>query len=82
MKMPLRIVLIIAAVLLIALAAYYWTTPANALAGFVPGYDPHSTEPHAKHALASVLLAVVCLVGVWFSTGKKHSQDTPSESAE
>jgi len=82
MKTPLRIVLATAAVLFIALAIYYWMTPANALASFVPGYDPHVSEPHTKHALAAGLLAVGCLVGLWFSTGKKHVDESPSESAE
>jgi len=82
MKMLIRIALVVAAALLVALAVYYWMTPANALASFVPGYDAHVTGPHTKHALAAALLAVICLVGVWFSTGKKQSDGSPSESAE
>jgi hypothetical protein len=82
MKFPLRIALAVAAVLFFALAVYYFVTPANALVHFAPGYDASTTAPHTKHALAAALLGIGCLVGLWFSTGKKSGGDAASEASE
>jgi len=70
MKKPLTIVLIILAVAFLAIAVYYWATPADSLPHFVPGYEAGVKQVHFKHGLAALILAVASGVWAWFSTGK------------
>lgn len=63
----------IVGVVLIALAAVYWTTPAGALPAFLPGHEPHSLVHHTKHGLAALILGVFCFVLAWFQTGPKKA---------
>jgi hypothetical protein len=67
---------VILALIFIALACFYWITPADALPSYFPGYDATSTVIHFKHGLASLLLALALCVFAWFkSAGKsKHLQ--------
>ena len=57
----------------VALAVLYWTTPANALPAFIPGYDLTLTKIHYTHGLASMLLGVGLFVVAWFQSGRKSS---------
>jgi hypothetical protein len=74
---PLTVVLVVAAVVLIAIGVYYFVTPAHDLPAFVPGHEAHGTNHHTKHGLAAIGLAVVALVGAWFTTAPDdHSKST------
>jgi hypothetical protein len=73
MKKPLNILGIVLGIAFVALAAVYWTTPANALPSFFPGYDPALSVIHFKHGLGALIVGAALLVWVWFRTGKKSS---------
>jgi hypothetical protein len=62
---------VIAGLALIALAIYYWSTPADALPHFLPGYIATQTTPHFKHGVGSFIVGLGLLAYVWFATGKK-----------
>lgn len=79
MKRPQTIILGVLAVLFLALAVYYWVTPAQSLLHFMPGYEAGATQTHFKHGLAALILAIGCGVLVWFTTGKKPAASAPTE---
>ena len=63
----------IVGVVLVVLAFIYWSTPANALPSFLPGYSPALTTVHFKHGLGCFILALGAFAYTWFSTGKKSN---------
>jgi len=67
----LTIVLVVLGVALVALAVYYWVTPAGSLASFVPGHVAGSAHKHVKHGLAALILGIVCFLGAWMLSGRK-----------
>ncbi len=73
---PLTILLVVVAILLIAGGIYYFVTPAHDLASFVPGHETHGTNHHIKHGLLLIGLAIVALVGAWFTTAPERHPDT------
>jgi hypothetical protein len=66
--------LIALGVVLIALAVYYFVTPAGSLPSFVPGHQAGSSHHHTKHGLAVATLAIVAFIGAWFSTGPSQKR--------
>ena len=73
MKKVLPALLVALAVFYVIVAVYYWVTPASSLPTFMPGYQADYNQPHFKHGLASLVLAVACGILAWFLTGKKPS---------
>ena len=71
MKKMMVPILIIAGLIFLALAIYYWVTPAGSLPHGFPGYEAGSAHKHLKHGLAALILAVGAGVWAWFSSGKK-----------
>ncbi len=67
------LVAVVVGIALLALAIFYWTTPAGALPTALPGYELHSSVRHTKHGLAAFALAVFCFVLAWFQTGTKKA---------
>ncbi len=59
--------------LFLALAVYYWLTPASALPPFLPGYVPGVDKIHYTHGLASLILGAGILAYAWFQSGKKSA---------
>jgi hypothetical protein len=59
---------VIVGIAFLALAIFYWITPADALPTYLPGYDAASTTVHFKHGLASMILAVALFIFAWFSS--------------
>lgn len=72
-KNVIMIAAVIVGLLFLALAVYYWLTPANALVSFIPGYAPDSDKIHYTHGLASLIIGAACLVFAWFQSGKKST---------
>ena len=64
----LTIVCILAAVLLAVVAFVYFSKTASDLPSFFPGHLAGSSKHHTKHGVAFVGLAVLAVIGVWFST--------------
>ena len=50
------ILLIIIGVALIALAVYYWVTPAGSLPSFFPGHLAGSAHKHVKHGVLALVV--------------------------
>lgn len=57
-----------AGLVLIGVASYYWMTPANDLASYMPGYDAGSSVIHFKHGLGAFILAALAFVFSWFQS--------------
>ncbi len=70
---PLTWLLVGVALLFIILAVVYFVTPANQLPSVLPGHDAHLTKHHIKHGLAMLGIAVVALIGAWFTTAPARS---------
>ena len=64
----------------LALAVYYWVTPAGVLPHFMPGYEAGGTQGHLKHGLAAFILASGCGVLAWFLTGSKTTPSAPENT--
>jgi hypothetical protein len=79
MKKPWTIVFAILAVLFLALAIYYWVTPAGSLPHFLPGYEHGSTHVHLKHGLAALILAIGSAIVAWFMGGKKTTSGSNTD---
>ena len=63
--------------LFVVAGVIYLTRPAAQLPSFFPGHDAAEvTHKHVKHALAMFGLAVLCGIGVWFTTGHKAAAAT------
>jgi F0F1-type ATP synthase membrane subunit a len=73
MKKTLIILAVIFGIIFIALAIFYWVTPANMLPMFLPGYDAAMAAPHIKHGIASLVLGLALLIYAWFASAKKVS---------
>jgi amino acid permease len=65
---PLTWLLIAVALVFVLLAIVYFVTPANQLPSVFPGHTAHATRHHTKHGLAALGVAVVALIGAWFTT--------------
>jgi hypothetical protein len=65
---PLTIVLVLLALAFAAAGVVYFTTEAKSLPSFFPGHDASLATKHIKHGLAMVTLAIVSLIGAWFTT--------------
>jgi hypothetical protein len=65
--------LILLAVIFAVIGGVYLAKTAGQLPAFFPGHQAGSAHHHTKHALVSFGLAIVCLVGAWFTTGKRRA---------
>jgi hypothetical protein len=70
---PLTWLLLALAVVFVVLAVVYFVTPADQLPSVFPGHDAHLTRHHAKHGIAMLGLAVLALVGAWFSSSPSRT---------
>jgi hypothetical protein len=68
----LTILLIVLGVAFVALAIYYWVTPAGSLPSFFPGHLAGSAHKHVKHGAAAFVVGLVCFLGAWMLSGKKE----------
>ena len=75
---PLTIVLIVVAIALVVVAIVYFTTTATKLPSFFPGHQAGSTRHHTKHGIAVLGLAVLALIGAWFTTSTRGEHTTPT----
>src|SRR5262249_1866563 len=73
---PLTIVCLVLAGLFVLGGIYYLVTPAHSLPSFVPGHEAHVTRHHVKHGLALFGLAVIALIGAWFTTTPDRAGST------
>lgn len=59
----------------VVIGIVYATHDAGSLPSFFPGYEAGSTHMHAKHSIASFVLAVLSFIFAWFQSGPKPSTD-------
>jgi hypothetical protein len=64
-------VLVIIGLLALAAGIYYFATASGKLPTWFPGYLAGSTHHHIKRAIAGVVVAVLCAIGVWFVRGRR-----------
>jgi uncharacterized membrane-anchored protein YitT (DUF2179 family) len=73
MKKTLTVLAVIFGLAFVAMAIFYWVTPADMLPAFVPGYDAAMATPHIKHGVASLVVGLALLIYAWFASTKKVS---------
>ncbi|MGO9421513.1 hypothetical protein [Roseiarcus sp.] len=66
MTRPLPLIAGILGLVFLALAVLYWLTPAGELPSFLPGFVAGVDKPHVKHALGSLVVAIVLFGFAWF----------------
>jgi uncharacterized membrane protein len=71
MKKPVVWIAVIIGIFCIALAIYYWMTPAGSLPHFLPGYAAGVTAAHFKHGLAALIVGIAMLIFAWFQSAPK-----------
>jgi len=65
------VILVIVGLLALAAGIYYFTTASGKLPTWFPGYLAGSTHHHIKRAIAGVIVAVLCGIGVWFVSDRR-----------
>lgn len=65
---PLTAACLVVAAGCIVVAVVYFTKTADALPSFFPGHTNGSGRHHIKHGIAFIGLAVLALIGAWFTT--------------
>ncbi len=71
------VLLAIIGLALLALAVYYWVTPAGSLPSFFPGHLAGSAHKHVKHGLVALVVGILCFLGAWMLSGRQR--ESPSE---
>lgn len=72
-KKVIAILAYVVAVVFLAVAIFYFVTPADKLPAFMPGHDVTMTKVHFKHGLAALLLAIAAAAFGWFQGGPQKS---------
>jgi hypothetical protein len=72
MNRPLPLIAGILGVLFLALAAVYWFFPAGDLPSFFPGFVAGSDQIHVKHAIVSLVIALVLFALTWFQGSRER----------
>ena len=62
---------VIVGVLLLGIAALYFTHTSGTLPSFFPGYVAGSAHKHAKHGILALALAIVAFLVAWFQSGPR-----------
>ena len=65
---PLTALCLAIAAVCVVIAIVYFTKTADALPTFFPGHAAGSGRHHTKHGIAFIGLAVLALIGAWFTT--------------
>jgi hypothetical protein len=65
MNRPLPLIAGLLGVLFLAIAATYWFVPASGLPSFFPGFKAGSAHIAGKHALGSLIIALVLFTFAW-----------------
>jgi len=71
------VLLVVLAIALVAVGVVYVTRTAADLPSFFPGHAAGVTKHHYKHSFVAFTLAIVTLVGAWFTTAPDRPNTTP-----
>ncbi len=72
MMRPLPLIAGLIGLVFLALAVYYWLTPATDLPAFLPGYEAGLDKIHYKHGLGSLILALALFAFAWFQSAPER----------
>ncbi len=72
MTRPLPLIAGLLGVVFLALAVLYWLTPAGELPSFLPGFKVGAESVHVRHALGSLVIAIVLIAFAWFQGASKR----------
>jgi hypothetical protein len=72
---PLTIALVVLAALFVVAGFVYFTTAAKSLPAFFPGHDSSLASKHTKHGIAMIGLALLSLIGAWFTTSPNEASN-------
>jgi len=70
---PLSLLAGILGIVFLALATLYWLSPAGRIPAFLPGFEAGSAHVHLRHALGSLIVALVLFAFSWFQRGPGES---------
>ena len=62
-------------VLFLAVAATYWLVPVGSLPAFFPAYQAGSAHIASKHAIGSLIIALVLLTFAWLQSRRSALRD-------
>jgi hypothetical protein len=71
MNRPLPLIAGLLGVLFLAAAAMYWFVPAGGLPSFFPGFKPGSDHIAVKHAIGSLVIALVLFALAWLQSRRR-----------
>jgi hypothetical protein len=57
--------------LFLAVAAMYWFVPASGLTSFFPGFNAGSAHIAVKHAIGSLVIALVLFAFAWLQSRRR-----------
>ena len=61
-----KLILTLLGVVLLIVAAVYFTMPADQLPGFMPGHEAGVTRVHTKHGIVAAVAGLVVLAAGWW----------------
>ena len=68
---PLPLVAGLLGVAFLAVAALYWLVPAGDLPSFLPGFEAGGDRAHLKHAVGSLVIALILFAFAWFQNRRE-----------
>ena len=71
MNRPLPLIAGLLGVFFLAIAAMYWFVPAGGLPSFFPGFKASSAHIAVKHAIGSLIIALVLFVLAWLQSRRR-----------
>jgi hypothetical protein len=71
MNRPLPLIAGLLGVLFLAVAATYWFVPASGLPSFFPGFKAGSAHIAVKHAIGSLVIALVLFAVAWLQSRRR-----------
>ena len=71
MNRPLPLIAGLLGVLFLAVAAMYWFVPASGLPSFFPGFKAGSDHIAVKHAIGSLVIALVLFAFAWLQSRRR-----------
>ena len=74
MNRPLPLIAGLLGVLFLAIAATYWLVPVGSLPSFFPGFKAGSAHIAVKHAIGSLVIALVLLAFAWLQSGAERGR--------
>ena len=72
MTKPVPLIAGLLGLVFLALAIFYWLTPAESLPSFLPGFEAGVARVHYKHGLGSLIIALALFAFAWFQSAPER----------